>query len=108
MLAAGPCTNSGVRYRLTNDAQADPLLSPGRSRLVNGLVELLVSFIQVYDGILGFVVDVLYRGFLLNDGSFHVLEQLCELNHLSLDLLDGLVSALHSAQCRLRLPSSIL
>jgi hypothetical protein len=72
------------------------------------LIELLVSFVQVYNGVFCLGVDVLYCGLLLNDGSLHILEQLGELNHLSLNLLDCFVPALNSAQCRLRLTSSIL
>ena len=83
----------------TGDAQADPLLLPCRSRLDDCLIQLLVSLVEVLDRVLGLRVNVLNSGLLLHNGCLHVLEELGELDHLALDLLDGFVSALDGAQC---------
>lgn len=93
---------------LTEDAQADPPLPSRRSRLVHCLVKLLISFVEMHNRILSFSVDMLYGGFLLDDRGFHVLEQLSELNHLSLNLLDGFMPTLDGTQCGLRLTSAVL
>ena len=45
--------------------------------------------------LLALCFDVLDEGLLLLDNLVEVLEQLGELNHLLLDLLDGLVALLH-------------
>ena len=56
---------------------------------------------------LRFLLNVNNSRFLLYNSSVNVLEQLPELNHLFLDLLDGLVPALNGAQCGLRFASAV-
>lgn len=48
--------------------------------------------------LLALCLDVLDEGLLLLDNLVKVLEQLSELNHLLLNLLDGLVALLHVAK----------
>lgn len=92
-------SDTGLETQHTEDAQANPLLLPRGPCLVDSLVELLVAIADVRDGFLPPLVDLLDRGFLFHDGGFHILEQLCQLDHLSLNLLDGLMSTLDGAQC---------
>lgn len=58
---------------------------------------MLISLVQIDDCILRLLFGVLYSRLLLNDRGFHILEELRKLDHLPLNLLDGLVSALNSA-----------
>lgn len=100
--------NEGQDCRHTNYTQAYPLLPSRSSCFVDSLIQLLVPFIKVYDCIFSLVVDVLNRRLLLDDSGLHVLKQLCEFDHLPLDLLNGFMTSLHSPQCRLRLASPVL
>ena len=83
--------------RLTNDPKADPLLSPRRPGFDDCSTKVLISLVQIDDCVLRLLFSVLYSRLLLNDGGFHILEELSKLDHLPLNLLDGLVSALNGA-----------
>ena len=83
--------------RLTTDPEADPLLSPRRSGFDNGSTKVLISLVQIDHCVLRLLFSVLYSRLLLNDRGFHILEELGKLDHLPLNLLDGLMSALNSA-----------
>ena len=60
-------------------------------------MEVLISLVHIDDGVLRLLFSVLYSRLLLNDCGFHILEELRKLDHLPLNLLDGLVSALNGA-----------
>ena len=83
--------------RLTTDPEADPLLSPRRPRFDNGSTKVLISLVQIDDCVLRLLFSILYSRLLLNHCGFHILEELGKLDHLPLNLLDGLVSALNGA-----------
>lgn len=85
--------------RLTNNPKAYPLLPPRRSCFDNGSIEVFISLVQIDDRVLCLLFGVLYSRLLRNDRRLHVLEELGELHHLPLNLLNSLVSALHDPQC---------
>lgn len=82
----------------TTDTQANPLLLACLAGSVDSHTNLLVTLIQVLDNLLTLLLNLSDSGLLLNNESVHVLEKLCELDHLLLDLLKSLVTVLNSAQ----------
>lgn len=68
---------------------------------------MFIAALYILMGLLGLVLDLLNRRFLLHDGGVDVLEQLCEFDHLSLDFLDGFVTALDGAEGGLGLASPV-
>lgn len=79
---------------LTANEQAPPLLAVSAPCLLDSTANLSVGLDNVGVDFLALLLDVLNEGFLLHDDLVQVLEQLCQLDHLSLDLLDGLVALL--------------
>ena len=57
--------------------------------------------------LLALLIDVDNCGLLLGDEHIHILVQLCELDHLSLDLRDGFVTVADLTKDRLRLSATI-
>lgn len=92
---------------LTTDAQANPLLPAGTPRRLDGAAELDVALVQVLDHLLALLLDNGDLLLLLHDQGVHVLEQLGELDHLLLDLLDGGVAVLDGAEDGPRLPAAV-
>ena len=83
--------------RLTTNPEANPLLPPCRSCFDHGSIEMLVSLIEIDHRVLRLIFNVFYSRLLRNDSRFHVLEELGQLDHLPLNLLNGLVPALNRA-----------
>ena len=92
---------------LTADSQTNPLLLPRRTGRINGLADLLVTAHKVRVRLLGLLLDILHQRILLDDDGVQVLEQLLQLDHGALDLLDRVVALLHIAQRALRLASAV-
>lgn len=76
-------------WTLAGDTQAPPLLLAGLARGFDGDTNLLVALVQVLDDLLALLLNLCDGGLLLDDEHIHVLEQLCELHHLLLDLLQS-------------------
>ena len=89
------------------DSKADPLLfarSPGAS---NATVELHVSLLQVFVCVHSPLFDILHHGLLLDDNRIQVLEELLELKHGLLNLLDGGVTLTDVRERTLSLAATI-
>lgn len=97
----------GKERRHTAYAQAPPLPLASISRALNRNANLLSSLVHVLNNFLALHLNVRDSRFLLHNQCLHILEQLSELNHLLLNLLDSLVSVLHSVKSRSALASSI-
>lgn len=89
------------------DAETDPLLLACGAGLHRSLLELNICLDHVLLCVLGVLLDVLDHGVLLDDDGVEVLEELRELDHGALDLLDRVVALLHRAQRRLGLPAAV-
>ena len=92
---------------LTANAKTDPLLLPRGTSRSDGLTDLLIAAHKMRVRLLGLLLDVLHQRILLHDNGVQVLEQLLQLDHGALDLLDGVVALLHIAQRALRLASAV-
>jgi hypothetical protein len=86
----------GLRHviRLTADEQAPPLLAVTGSRLFNSASNFLVALNDVVVDFLALLLNVLDEGLLLHNNLVEILEELGKLHHLSLNLLNRLVSFL--------------
>lgn len=83
---------------LTADTQAPPLLLAGLARGVHGHANLLVTLVEVLDNLLALLLDLRDGGLLLDDEDVHVLEELGQLDHLLLNLLQGSLAVLDGRQ----------
>ena len=92
---------------LTADTKTDPLLLPRGTSAINGFADVLVARDEMRVRLLSLLLDILHQRLLLHDDRIQVLEQLLQLDHGALDLLDGIVALLHIAQSGLRLASTI-
>jgi hypothetical protein len=93
--------------KLTADEQAPPLLAVSAPGFLDGATNLRVRLDDVGVDLLTLLLDVLNEWLLLHDNLVEVLEQLCQFDHLSLDLLDGLVALLDVPQARLGLAATV-
>lgn len=84
--------------RRTNDEQTPPLLPPRRLGTLDTRLQLLVPLLHIVNDLLTLGLDIHHGRLLLHHQDIHILEQLRQLDHLALDLLDGLVPALHGIQ----------
>lgn len=91
----------------TTDTQAPPLPLPRVPGTLNGGSDLLVSFVHVINDLLSLHLNVDDCCFLLNDQVVHILEHLCKLDHLALNLLDGSISVLYGGENSTGLASSV-
>ena len=89
--------NPQLGAELTNE-EAPPLLPARTASLLDSTTNLGVGLDDVFVDFLALLLNVLDERFLLLDDLIEVLEQLCELDHLLLNLLDGLVTLLHVTQ----------
>jgi len=89
------------------DTKAVPLLSPGGSGLCGGNVEVLVCLNHIRLRFFGLFLDVHDHGLLLHDNCVQILEQLCQLSHCTLDLLDSIVALANICQCALGLATAV-
>ena len=99
--------NEKDKINRTNNPEAYPLLPSYGSRLGNRSVKLFVTLPDIRVRFLCLLLDLLNRSFLLYDCGVNVLEQLRELDHLALDLLDGFMATLDSVEGRLSLPATV-
>lgn len=99
--------DSSAGAGLTADEQAPPLLPVAGARLLDGAANLLVALHHVVVHLLALLLNVLHQRLLLHDDVVEVLEQLRELHHLALDLLDGLVALLDIPEARLGLAAAV-
>lgn len=80
--------------RLTADAEADPLLLARLAGRDNGNANLLVALVEILHHLLRLLFDLGHGHVLLHDERVHVLEELGELDHLALDLLQSSMAVL--------------
>lgn len=80
-----------------DDKEAPPLLAVAAAGLLNGTTNLIVPLNNVLVNLLTLLLDVGNEWLLLLNNLVEVLEQLCKLNHLSLNVLDGFVALLDVA-----------
>jgi hypothetical protein len=78
--------------------QAPPLLAIAAARRGDCGANLLVAFCDILADLLTLLLNVGDEGLLLLHDLVEVLEELGELNHLALDVLDGFVALLDVAQ----------
>ena len=71
------------------DTKADPLLFARSACAHDRAVDLHVALLQVLVCVHGLCLDVLHHGLLLHDNGVQILEQLLQLEHSLLDLLDS-------------------
>ncbi|KAI6761185.1 hypothetical protein HG531_001738 [Fusarium graminearum] len=90
-----PATRRARREGMT---AADPLLLASLAGSVDSHTNLLVTLVKVLDNLLTLLLNLGDGSLLLNNESVHVLEELCQLDHLLLNLLKGLVTVLNGAQ----------
>ena len=95
------------RAGLTRNTQADPFLLPRGPSAVNGLTNMNVAGFEMCVCFLSLLLNVLDQRFLLHDNGIEVLEELLQLNHCALDLLDRVVALLDVAQRALRLSPAV-
>jgi hypothetical protein len=81
------------RLKHTDYAQADPLLPASSPCLLDGSVELSVSFPYIFGNFFAFLFDLGDSRFLLDNQGLEVLEELGQLHHLLFDFLDILMSS---------------
>lgn len=91
----------------TADEEAPPLLSVTGTGGLDGRSDLLVGLAHILRDLLALLINVDHGCFLLCDENIHVLVQLGELDHLSLDLRNRLVAIRDLAKNRLRLSATI-
>jgi hypothetical protein len=82
----------------TANAQAPPLLLPGGARRLDSHTNLLVALVEVLDNLLALLLNLHNGRFLLHNQGVHVLEELGKLNHLLLNLNQGIVAILYGAE----------
>lgn len=92
-----------VGKRRTSNAKADPLLLARLLGCLDGDVDLLVALVEVLNHLFALLLDLGDLDLLLHDEGVHVLEQLGQLDHLLLDLLELLVAVLDGAEHDARL-----
>lgn len=80
-----------------NDEEAPPLLAVAAARFVDGSADFRVGLHHVVVDFLALGLDVGHERLLLLHDLVEVLEQLGKLDHLALDVLDGLVPLLDIA-----------
>jgi hypothetical protein len=90
-----------------NDEQAPPLLAVTGARADDRGTNLLVTLCDVIANLLALLLNVGNERFLLLHNLIEVLEKLGELDHLALNVLDGLVALLHVAQSGARLAAAV-
>jgi hypothetical protein len=82
------------------DEKAPPLLATSAARFCDGSADLCVRLDDVLVNLLALLLDILDKRLLLHDNLIKVLEELCELDHLLLNLLNGFVALLDIAEGR--------
>ena len=97
----------GIWGILTTDTKTDPLLLPRGTSAVNSFADVRVPGHKMRVRFLGLLLDILHQRLLLHNDRVQVLEQLLQLDHRTLDLLDRIVALLHIAQRRLCLASTV-
>jgi hypothetical protein len=80
------------------DKQAPPLLAVATTRADDCGANLLVSFCDVLANLLALLLDIGNQRLLLLNNLVEILEELSELDHLALDVLDGFVALLDIAE----------
>jgi hypothetical protein len=90
-----------------DDEQAPPLLAVAAPCLFDGAADLCVGLDDVLVDLLALLLNVGNEGLLLLHNLIEVLEQLGELDHLALDILDGLVALLDVAEGRRGLAAAV-
>jgi hypothetical protein len=83
-----------------DDEQAPPLLAVAAPRLFDSATNLCVCLDDVLVDLLAFLLNVGNKGLLLLHNLVEVLEELGELDHLALNVLDSLVALLDVAEGR--------
>lgn len=83
-----------------DDEQAPPLLAVPAARLLDRAANLGVCLNHVVVDLLALLLDIGHERLLLLHNLVEVLEELGELNHLALDVLDGFVALLDVAEGR--------
>lgn len=91
----------------TDDKEAVPLLAVTCLRALDGRANVHSPLIEVLRHLLALLLNQGHRVLLLHHKRLHVLEQLRQLNHLRLDLLDRRVAVLHVGERLARLPAAI-
>lgn len=86
------CDNDDDDDDEQNNEQAPPLLAVPAARLLDCAADLGVGLDDVVVDLLALLLDVGDEGFLLLHDLVQVLEQLGELDHLALDVLDRVVA----------------
>jgi hypothetical protein len=89
------------------DEQAPPLLAVAAARRGDCGANLLVAFCDVLADLLALLLNVGDHGLLLLHDLVEVLEELGELDHLTLDVLDRFVALLDVAQGGAGLPTAV-
>lgn len=87
--------------------QTPPLLAAGTPCFLDGSTNLGVGLDDVLVNLLALLFNILHQRFLLHNDLVEVLEQLCKLHHLSLNLLNSLVSLLDIPQGRRCLATAV-
>lgn len=90
-----------------DDEQAPPLLPVACARTDDRSTDFLVTLCDVLADFLALLLDVGDERLLLLHDLIEVLEELCKLHHLALDVLDGLVALLDVAQGRAGLAAAV-
>jgi hypothetical protein len=90
-----------------NDEQAPPLLAVTGARADDRGTNLFVTLCDVIANLLALLLNVGNERLLLLHNLVEVLEKLGELDHLALNVLDGLVALLHVAQSGARLATAV-
>jgi len=93
--------------KLTANTQADPLLLSRSLGAYNRFAHLDIAGLKMCTRVHCLLLDILNRRLLLHNRLVEVLKQLLQLDQLTFDLLDRVVSLLHISQRRLSLPTAI-
>jgi hypothetical protein len=91
----------------TANAQANPLLLSGPPCRLDGASELNIALVQIVDHLLTLMLDIANLFFLLDNQGIHILEQLGQLDHLLLNLLDRGMTILNRAEDGSGLPAAV-
>ena len=97
----------GELKRRTDDPQANPLLSPRASGMLDRSINLYVCFPNILIYLFALLVDLFKSRILLDDGLIYVLEQLGEFDHLAFDFLNGFMATLDGAEGGLGLATAV-
>jgi hypothetical protein len=89
------------------DTKADPLLFARSPGTYDRTVDLHIALLQVLVRVHGLCLDILHHRLLLHDNSVQILEQLLQLEHGLLDLLDGGMALTDVGECTLSLTATI-